>query len=144
MKKVVKIYSVILICLLFVLSFTTVFGQDLGSSNGLFRASNPKAKKTPTEKKSPPKSSSAKTTAVKKTAKKTTPRRNSASTKQTQIAKKPAKKNSRRQNDIIITVGKTTSSNAGELYEEAIEEGNIARDSRDYTIAESAYRRAKS
>ena len=152
MKKVVKIYPVLLICILSVLSFTTVFGQDLGSSNGLFRASNPKSKKTSTEKKTTPKSNSTKTTAVKKTAKKTAPRRNSRDTakktvstakKQTQIAKKRTKINTSQQNDIIITVGKPTSGDFSQLYEEAIDEGNIARDSRDYTIAESAYRRAK-
>ncbi|MGI9055944.1 MAG: tetratricopeptide repeat protein [Pyrinomonadaceae bacterium] len=147
MKKVVKIYPVILICILSVLSFTTVFGQDLGSSNGLFRASNPKSKNTSTEKKTTPKSNP-----VKKTAKKIVPRRNSRDTakktnttnkNQTQIAKKPVRKNNLRNNDVIIVVGKRASGDVSQLYEEAIDEGNIARDARDYSIAETAYRRAK-
>lgn len=124
MKNVVKIYPVFIVCILLVFSFTTVFGQDLGSSNGLFRASNPKSKKTSTEKKPTAKSNSAKTTAVKRTVKKTSPRRNSRDTakkadstakKQDQIAKKTVKKNNLRRNDIIITVGKTTTGDVSQL-----------------------------
>ena len=62
MKNSVKIYRIIFVSVLFVFSCVTVFGQDLGSSNGLFRASNPKSKSTTPEKRSTPKTVSAKST----------------------------------------------------------------------------------
>ncbi len=48
------------------------------------------------------------------------------------------------ENNIIITPSKKTSGSFDELYEQAIDEGNTARDSRSYTNAESAYRKARS
>ena len=53
----------------------------------------------------------------------------------------PAKKNLL-QGDIVINVGQKTSGDFDELFERAIEDGNIARDERDYTNAENIYRRA--
>jgi tetratricopeptide (TPR) repeat protein len=47
------------------------------------------------------------------------------------------------QENIIITVGEKTNGDFDELYERAVEEGNTARDERDYTRAEAAYRRAQ-
>jgi superkiller protein 3 len=47
-------------------------------------------------------------------------------------------------NDIIITVGQKTTGEFSELFEQAIEEGNAARDQRNYVKAEGAYLRAQS
>ena len=48
----------------------------------------------------------------------------------------------RNSKDIII-VGKGKSAKTGELFENAIESGNTARDTRNYAAAEAAYRRAQ-
>lgn len=142
--------------------------QDLGSSNGLFRSPNPAAKKTNTSapKKTTPKktTSTVVKTPVKtklKTPAKTTTARNTPKSP-TKIATKTAAKTAAKsttsvnikrspktvqplpQNDIVITVGEPTSGEFSELYERAIEEGNTARDSRNYTKAETAYLRAQS
>ena len=134
------------------------FGQDLGSSNSLFRAANPPAKK-PTVSKS--------ANAVKKPApKKSAPVAVKTSAKLTAKPKRqPAKTNAVRGNlknqsanalvpvdktkpqpssSIVITVGQPTTGDFNELYEQAIEEGNTARDDRNYLKAESAYLRAQS
>lgn len=50
----------------------------------------------------------------------------------------------RPRNDIVITVGQKTSGEFNELFEQAIEEGNTARDERNYVRAEGAYLRAQS
>lgn len=144
-------------------------GQDLGSSNGLFRSPNPStkssekkttpkpkattakretAKKVTTKKepvkKEPAKSSSAKTTVKSNSSSKTTKPK-------TQVAKntekiEPVKYSGNKApiNNIPIYVGQPTSGNFDELYEKSIDEGNLARDDRSYTNAESAYRRAQS
>lgn len=51
---------------------------------------------------------------------------------------------SRPKNDVVITVGQPTSGEFNELFERAIDEGNIARDERNYVRAEGAYLRAQS
>lgn len=151
MKNAVKIYPIFFVLGLFVFASVAAFGQDLGSSNGLFRASNPKTKNTATAKKTTPKSGANKPAPKKQIAKKITPKKkadaktsnaNQASAKN-QIAKNkkivkisPSKK-------VIITVGDPANSNYEQSFEEAIDEGNAARDSREYLKAESAYERAK-
>ena len=140
------------------------FGQDLGSSNSLFRAPNPAAKKTTaskpaaTVKKSVVKKSAP---AAAKTAAKSKPkttlnvaRTNSAARTTAKNAAKPnktanntissSKPKTPPSNAIVITVGQPTSGDFNELYERAIEEGNTARDERSYVKAESAYLRAQS
>jgi Flp pilus assembly protein TadD len=138
-------------------------GQDLGSSNGLFRSSNPSTKSAATSKKTPPKTS-AKSALSKKTAK--TPA-NKTSGNSSNNSAKSIKKSSKSdnetaktttnkieptktltsrppQNEIVINVGQKTSGDFDELFEQAIDEGNTARDNRNYGGAESAYRRAQS
>jgi tetratricopeptide (TPR) repeat protein len=141
----------------------TILGQDLGSTTGLFRASNPVTKKnktTPAEKKTSPKPP------VKKAEPKTAParstgRNNSRKTvsrpKTTVARETPGKTKSSAktqpvaraalyaspQKDVVIKVGNPTGGNFEELFEQAIDEGNAARDGRNYTGAESAYRRAQ-
>lgn len=120
----------------------TVSGQDLGSSSGLF--SNPKIK-TPSR------------ASVKKTVAK--PKRTIAAKKKTTL--KTARNSSRRtvvresasavvertppvQTNLVITVGDKTTGDFNEFFERAIEEGNAARDARQYAKAEEAYLRAQS
>jgi tetratricopeptide (TPR) repeat protein len=148
--------------------------QDLGSSNGLFRSPNPATKKTTSsatkrttvKKTTPPKRTTptvAKTRSVKpknnaksskmlktgETAKAATARdvaqnspKNAKEIKITQAQKTVIQPPV--QNNIVITVGEPTSGEFSELYERAIEEGNTARDNRNYTKAEDAYLRAQS
>jgi tetratricopeptide (TPR) repeat protein len=62
--------------------------------------------------------------------------------KNTTTVKPPVPKPS--PNNIVINVGKPTSGNFDELFEQSIDDGNQARDDRNYTQAETAYRRAQS
>jgi Flp pilus assembly protein TadD len=158
MLKTVKIC--IVFCFLFV--FTIIgSGQDLGSSNGLFRSPNPatnKSSSTATKKTAPkPKPSTAKSTPVKKetpkpaVAKKITKSSVSAKNSRSQTARtvidiQPVRPTAVKQptNNIIINVGQQTSGNFDELFEKSIDEGNNARDERNYLAAETAYRRALS
>ncbi len=165
MLKGLKIYQCGLILTAFVCLTMTAFGQDLGSSSGLF--SNPKTKKavakTPAKKTvpAPKKVAPRKTTTAKRTAPKpkttagtlTKPKtkptgetndetaEQTASTFIIEPSKPPATKPS---NDIVINVGDKTSGDFNEIYESAISEGNAARDAREYLKAESAYLRAQS
>lgn len=153
------------ICICLVFSILLVlpvvgFGQDLGSSNGLFRSPNPTAKSnSSTEKKTTPKpkpTTTAKPAPTKKeiskpATAKTTPKPSNSTKSKTQVAKssfkiEPAQTAVAKQpvNDIVINVGQPTTGNFDELYEKAIDEGNNARDERNYSTAETAYRRAQS
>lgn len=145
----------------------SAFGQDLGSSNGLFRSPNPKAGSKSTAAKS---NSSTKKTTVSKSNKpaptaKSTVTRTKTGTKSTTTAKKTTPKTTTKptkivniqpsqtavkqpvkivpEENIVITVGQPTL-DYNEQFEKAIEEGNLARDDREYTKAEAAYLRAQS
>lgn len=137
------------------------FGQDLGSTTGIFRSPNPSSTKRTvpsSAKKNTPKSA-ASTTKTKESnpiskpvksnsstsaATKTVATRNKPKTKtkpETEVQSKNRPQISIQplpQNNVIITVG----ANNEELFEKAIEEGNAARDARDYQKADAAYRRA--
>jgi len=140
--------------LLFALTlFTSVFafGQDLGNSSGLTGASKnkPKADSTTSRKTATTKSKAAAT-------KKVTPKTTTASTKTTKKTTTPVKKqvisktkpqitpkqNTETQTSVVIT--KPATEVYDERFEDAIDEGNAARDERDYVSAEKAYRRAQS
>ena len=155
MLGAIRKHGILSVGIIFIFSVLTVYGQDLGSSNGIFRASNPKSKSNSAKKNtSKPKTEKA---PVKKQSAKTAPKKTSnppaksakttAENSRTNSIKTPAKP--KPIEDVIITVGKSeTAEKSGsadfeELYEQYIEEGNIARDRRDYTIAETAYVRAK-
>ena len=151
MRNAVKFHRVLFVLLMFVLSVVTAFGQDLGSSNGLFRASNPKANNS-SKKTSSPKSAAARSTPKKQSAKKAAPRRKTtervkanvpANDDKTQAAKKQTVTKKTPAENIIITVGNPNNAKFNQSFEEAIDEGNTARDLREYEKAESAYRRAK-
>lgn len=151
----------------------SAFGQDLGSSNGLFRSPNPKAasKSTASKSTSAKSNSSAKKTTASKsnkpapTAKSTATRTKTGTKSTTTTAKKTTAKATAKPNkivniqpsqtavkqpvkivpeeNIVITVGQPTP-DYNEQFEKAIEEGNVARDDREYTKAEAAYLRAQS
>ena len=153
LKSVRKLKFAIVISV-FLFSASIVLGQDLGSSTGIFRATNPKPKANTPAKKTTPKSKTTKApanrTAAKTAAKKTPPKTTTTTAKSTKPPAKSSKNNkevskktSEPIKDVIITVGKPASNDLEETYELAIEEGNIARDRRDYDLAEAAYRRAK-
>jgi tetratricopeptide (TPR) repeat protein len=144
------------------LSPVYAFGQDLGSSNDLFRASNPKTrtvKKTePAPKKNAPvkKSSSANKKTTPKSSNtiaksSSTTRSKPETTDKTSSQKTTPPKSTAQKSETIKQPENTAAAvksapknpAADELFEQAIEEGNTARDRRDYILAESAYRRAE-
>ncbi|NNE97957.1 MAG: tetratricopeptide repeat protein [Pyrinomonadaceae bacterium] len=159
-------FGLLLACLLITPAY--LFGQDLGSSNGLFRSSK-SAKKASTKKKTTKKASSKK----KRIAKKSTTRKKSKSGKRKsqRVASRKSKKRSGRSNtpkkkvdiskskstqtlakrnvkpdiggNTVITYGKAKGGSFSEVFEKAIEEGNEARNRRDYLAAEKAYNRAR-
>lgn len=150
MLNTIKKHGILTIVNIFFFSTLAIYGQDLGSSNGLFRPSSSKAKTNTAAKKTPPKPKSVKPSASKQPAK-TAPKKTSNTTAK---SNKPANKSSKNNKkvsakqpepikDVVITVGNSASSDFEEAYELAIEEGNQARDRREYNIAEDAYRRAK-
>jgi superkiller protein 3 len=189
MRKELKFYRCGLLLVCFALAPGYIFGQDLGSSSGLFNSPKSKAKTTPktapkkttpkpksttaTVKKTPPKpapkpknttvaaqnttkSSASKTAATKSDLTKSASKNNSSkktSAKTQTASKQPAK--SSVQNNTVIKVGQPTpkvdslkvnsvNTDNDELFEKSIEEGNLARDEREYTKAEAAYLRAQS
>lgn len=181
MMKDTKIFRFGFLLICFVITPLLAAGQDLGSSNGLFRASNPTTKTASTTKKTTPKPKPApekSVSAKKESAKKETPKKESArkessrkesskttaknssksydktgknsSKPKTEVAKTtskpvvPVNKTAAQRNEIIINVGQKTSGDFDELFEQAIDEGNTARDERSYNAAENAYRRAQS
>ena len=116
---------------------TAALGQDLGSSNKLFGAAKttPKPKttatKTPAKRKLAPKP---KATARKTTPPKTTRSKPATAKKETAPKTAPAK----------TETPSLTGAAAEERFEELIENGNAARDDRNYGAAEAAYRQARS
>ncbi len=134
MLKDFKIYKYVLVIGLLLLPLLAK-GQDLGSSSGLFN--NPKTKAAP--KKTPPKPK------IRPARAKTAPKSRSRSRK-TQIADKqtPKLQVAAPPTNLVITVGDKSTGDYDEFFERAIEEGNLARDVREYAKAEAAYLRAQS
>ena len=128
----------------------TAFGQDLGSSSGLFN--NPKTKtapKTAPKKTVPKKAATSKRTAPKsktasRTARRTVPPKTAKNTNAQVADNNQQPVTTPPKNDVVIKVGDKTTGDFDELFEKAIEEGNAARDERQYTKAEAAYLRAQS
>lgn len=123
--------------------------QDLGSSSGIFRSPNTKSNSTKPKTTTPAKKNTSKPapkTVSKSTNKSTRTAPKSAAKRETvsknAVIKQPTIATPQPKENIIITVGNPTSGNFDELFEQAVEEGNSARDSRDYPKAETAYRRA--
>ena len=181
-------WKITLLFFCFAVSAVSVYSQDLGSSNKLFRASEPKTKSdpAPTKKSAPkkPVSTAVKsktpakpkpkpTAKVPTTAQKTTvkapeiTKKSTAKSSTTAQKNKPSintAKNTAKNNslptlvkqpvktppqnnqiaNIVITAGQPTSGDYDEFFEQAIADGNAARDERDYMKAEGAYLRAQS
>lgn len=162
----------------FILLTSNLYGQLLGSSNGLggssSKSSGSKSSSTSKKKTTEPKKNTdtAKSNKTEKSTKNSTAKSSnntkSASAKNTKpaVTKNP-KTNSKSvnitvaknttpaknstsivspppQNTITISTSRPTSGNYDELYEQAIDDGNTARDNRNYTKAEAAYRNAQS
>lgn len=140
MLNAVKIF-----CLLFVFGVFagTTAAQDLGdlgSSNKIFRSPNPKTastkKNAPAKKKDPPKPKPIITT-----------RNNSRSktifSRSGTIAPNRREVNNLPPENTVIQPGKNPSETSDELFETAIENGNTARDERNYVLAETEYLKAQ-
>lgn len=123
-----------------------VYGQDLGSSNGLFRPANPSTKSAAAKKaasKAGLKRETQRSAAVKKKRTQTVAKSNDEVNQAT--VKQPANINNKSvEENLVIKVGGGKSvENAEVLFEKALEKGNIARDERNYALAEASYRRAQ-
>lgn len=115
----------------------SAFGQDLGSSSGLF--SNPKttSSKTPARRNAPKRKSpvAAREKTTRNAARLRTVNRPSLSGVE---ITKPTRKSD------IVTIGDKTTEDFEAFFNQAIEEGNAARNRRQYAEAEAAYLRARS
>jgi Flp pilus assembly protein TadD len=149
MSKVFGKNAIFLIFTCIIFSPIYVFSQDLGSSSGIFSPTY-SSKNTPSNstKTTKPKTNSVKKPAPKpvakinkpeRTAPKTIkPRETVSTTKIQATVNKPQP-----QSNLVITVGDKTTGDFNELFEQSVEEGNTARDERNYLKAEAAYRRAQ-
>lgn len=127
-----------------------ICSQDLGSSSGIFRSPNPSSKKNSSSasKTTKPKISAPTKRSAPKTVAKSNPkpvRTTKKTVKQPETVSKSAVKKPTvvtpiTPNNIVITVG---DKNPDELFEQSVEQGNAARDERDYIKAETAYRHAQ-
>jgi hypothetical protein len=117
-----------------------ISGQDLGSSSGIFRSPNAPSKSNSSNSTSRTKP---KTSAAKKPTPRTTSKKAAERTRNTTKTTKPRETVSRTnapgtvnnpqpQSSIVITVGDKTNGNFDELFEQAVEEGNTARESFDF------------
>lgn len=140
-----RIVKSLLVCASAALLPFSVTAQDLGSSNKLFGASTPKAtakapvrkvkaKRTPTTAKAKPKPAKATAKGTATAAKTTQPAK---AEKAANIDTKPTKPPETKESNVPVSAA------AAELFERLIEEGNVARDARNYVGAESVYLRAK-
>lgn len=125
-----------------------ICGQDLGSSNGLFRSPNPSTKPSTAEKRAAaPKKVVTKTVAKREAprsaAKRRTAPENMETAQKTSRSTQPVSNKPVGENVVIKVGAKKAVENADTQLENAIEAGNVARDERNYTIAEAAYRRAQ-
>ena len=153
MRKVFGRHGLITLfaCLIFTSAHASA--QDLGSSSGIFRSpstmtksssssstTRPKPKtSTPVRKQTP------KTTAKTGNSRSTRPAKNTKSRETVSRATTPAAivTQPQPQSSVVITVGDKTTGDFDELFEQAVDEGNTARDERNYPRAEAAYRRAQ-
>jgi tetratricopeptide (TPR) repeat protein len=147
MVRFIKICFLQLSLLVFV---QVASAQILGSSTGIFKdnskptATSKKKKTTVKKAKNLTESIKSKPTNLAKTPTKNTakPQPNKKIQKtqtavvRPNVAKKPF-------NTVSIIIGKPTSGDFNELFEQSIEEGNVARDERNYQLAEKSYRKSQ-
>jgi superkiller protein 3 len=156
MQKVFGKHGLITLFAWLIFSGISASAQDLGSSSGIFRSPNtttkssssgstnrPKPKTSAPVKKQTPKTTAAKTGNTRSTRPATTNRRPPQTTVSRNTAPATAVNNPQPQSNIVITVGDKTTGDFDELFEQAVDEGNTARDDRNYLKAEAAYRRAQ-
>lgn len=154
MQKVFGKHGLITLFACLIFSSAYASAQDLGSSSGIFRSPKTATKNNassstnrPKPKTSTPKKQTPKTTAKtnnnrpRPTPGKTTKPRETVS--RTGTSTRAAVNNPQPQSSVVITVGDKTSGDFDELFEQAVDEGNTARDDRNYPKAEAAYRRAQ-
>ena len=161
MSKYMKSYRLGLLLACLLISPMYLFGQDLGSSSGLFRSKkstkksppkkrSTKKKKTSSRKRTSRKKSSAKSrnnrTARKKRSTKPRTAKKRVNTSKAKSSRNVAKLRAKSKiaKETVITYGAAKGGSFSEVFEKAIEEGNIARNRRDYLAAEKAYSRARS
>lgn len=156
--KMKRIVGVTLFCGAIFLASFCVAGQDLGSSNKLFRTTKAKApSKTPTKRtpakhlvvarsKRPPATKPKGAAATAKTAQ-PAPARNAIAkpgkTRKDEIAVAPPAQTKPRKPVETREASMPVNAAAAELFEKLIEDGNSARDERNYSAGEMAYERAK-
>ncbi len=140
-----------MMCLLPVISYGQQVGGDLGSSSGLFKNSN---KTTKTKSSSTAK---AKKPAPKKAAPVAKNTRSNTAANRKPATKKPANQNTGATTDKSVfkvspstatatttgATGRPAPSNVEDLFEQALDSGNAARDDRNYNFAETSYRKAQ-
>ena len=137
-----------------VLLSAAAFGQDLGSSNGLFGSPKSKSSSTKTTKKAPAKTTPPVAKAKTPPKKSTPPPKNtkpSGSKSQAKTTAKPKGTQSGKAKPAKVETSTgqpksppaESSAVSNERFEELIDDGNDARDDRNYSAAEAAYKRAK-
>lgn len=174
MYKSFKIFRYVLLSACLFVTPVFISAQDLGSSSGIFRSSNPKTKKPATKpatvkpKTAPKQNTSRRKSSAKSTTRKTTPTkrassrtgntgkattRNESDVKNTDnqaaeiigaVDSEETVADNENENSIVITVGDPANNEFNELFEKAIDEGNNFRNDRNYQKAEAAYLRAQS
>ena len=126
-----------------------LYGQDLGSSSGLFRSPKTTSKSSTSGStgRTKPKTPTIKKASLKTPSKTVRPRSMTNRTKSRETVVRTntpsSVNNPQPQSNLVISVGDKTNGNFDELFEQSVEEGNSARDARDYLRAEAAYRRAQ-
>ncbi len=159
-----KRMRIIALLITFIALVGTGLGQDLGSANKLFGSGEkkPAAKAKPKPAKKPvAKSSKSGATSKKATAKpKAAPSKTKTASKSATLAKSPAAAKTTptetteagtkfrsfgtpKPSPATVSTPTKYSAAAESKYEDLIEEGNLARDARDYEAAERAYNSAK-
>lgn len=151
---IINKFGISLLC--FVCLQLCVSAQDLGSSNGLFNSPNPKTNSKTASKKTAAKTKGSATVSKKSGSPKTKKRVLTAAiksnkSKTTAAQTKKAISDTTKQtsppqilNDIVIKVGQPVNADPEDLFEQVLEEGNLARDQRNYAKAEIAYLHAQS
>lgn len=164
MKQVFDNYRLTFVIFLILTLSGITFGQDLGSTSGLFRSktttkkssttttkkASTAKKKTAPKKKAPVRSSKSKSV-TKSPAKPTTNNdtsnsasaENDSETVSNESAKIATNRVRKLDSDVIITIGNKSTAGSVEMFEIAIGEGNAARNRRLYVQAEEAYLRAR-
>ena len=168
MCKSFKIFRYVLLSACLFVTPVFISAQDLGSSSGIFRSSNPKTKKPATvkPKPAPKRTSSSRKSSAKPTSRRTakrTPGRTAEKTKASKTSANAKNENDQQaeiieaenssvettadnegENNVVITVGDPANNEFDEVFEKAIEEGNNFRNERNYQKAEASYLRAQS